>query len=739
MDYEQFLFSKALLNQPTGKTIDESEVHPILKPHQRVSVVWGLRRGRCAFFHDTGLGKTLSQLEWARLVGGKGLIVAPPSVPRQTVAEARNKLGLEVHHTRSGLDMSDGINITNYEMLHHFRDIQLDWVALDESSILKSLDGKTRKLVTELFANVPYRACFTATPAPNDITELARHAEFLGVMKEKEVLSAFFINDFTRSWRLKRHATQAFYRWLASWAIAVRTPADLGFDAAEYELPPLNIEPDFVDTDYLPEGQLIFVGLKGITDRANIRKKTLIDRVARASAMVNASDEQWIVWCGLNDESDALAKAIPDGVVVEGGMDIDDKLDKIEGFQDGRYRVLITKPKIAGLGLNLQNCHNMVFVGLGDSFEQYYQCIRRCYRFGQMKEVNVHIVLSNIEDQIYQNVMNKERETAFMMDQLVKSMKEYTMAELNNLSQEVFEYSEDEAVGNGWHVLLGDSCQRMAEIPDNSIDLSIESLPFVSLFTYTPDVRDLGNSRDSDQFFEQMKIIIREKLRITKPGRNSCVHVQQIAATLGGDGYIGIKDFRGDVIRAYIAEGWVFHGEVTIDKNPQVQAIRLKIKGLMFVQLEKDSAANRPGFADYILIFQKPGKNEVPIHPECTREEWIQWAHPVWYDIKETDVLNTLMAKGSEDERHIAPLQLGLIERCIKLWSNRGETVFDPFNGIGSTGYEAVQAGRNYIGIELKPEYFKTTIHNLHNAEKLAGTQDLFAWAAQQELAIESE
>lgn len=733
MDYQEFLQSKGLVAQSSGKLIDADMVHLILKPHQRDSVVWGVKKGRCAFFHETGLGKTLSQVEWGRLVSGRGLIIAPPSIPRQTVREAKEKLGLEVYHTRSGNDLSDTINITNYEMIHHFDADKFDWVVLDESSILKALDGKTRKRLTDMFADTPYRLCCTATPSPNDITELGRHAEFLGVMKDKEMLSAFFINDFEKSWRMKRHAVQSFYKWLASWAIAVRSPADLGYDESEYILPPLNILPEFVHTDYLPEGQLIFTGLKGISDRSHVRHETLADRVKRAAALVNDSDEQWIVWCGLNDESDALAKSITDAVVVEGSMSADEKSERIEGFQDGRYRVLVTKPKIAGMGLNLQNCHNMVFVGLGDSFEQYYQCIRRCYRFGQLRDVNVHIILSSIEDQIYQNVMDKERETAQMMEQLVKSMRKYTMDELQNLNSSVFQYHEDEASGNGWRVLLGDSCQRMAEIPDNHAALSVTSIPFLSLFTYSPDVRDLGNSRDSDQFFEQFRIIIREQLRITKPGRNACIHVQQVAATLSSDGFIGIKDFRGDVIRAYVEAGWIFHGEVTIDKNPQIQAIRKKVKGLMFVQLDKDSADNRPAFADYILIFKKPGKNEIPVQPECTREEWIQWAHPVWYDINETDVLNTEMAKGNEDERHIAPLQLGLIERCIRLWSNRGELIFDPFNGIGSTGHEAVRIGRNYLGIELKPEYFKTSIHNLQNAERLSGSMDLFAWAATQE------
>lgn len=732
MDYQSFLDRKALIVHQFGRDVKPQEINPALFPFQKDMVIWAVKKGRAACFADTGLGKTLIQLEWGRLIGGRGLIIAPLSVARQTVREGKERLGLDVHYTRSSGDLTDGINITNYEMIEHFNASDFTWVVLDESSILKSIDGKTRKLLTDMFADTQYRLCCTATPAPNDVSEIGRHSEFLGILRDKEMLSMFFVNDMEKSWRLKRHAVQPFYRWMASWAVAIRKPSDLGYNDAGYVLPGLNIEALYTPTNYIPEGQLFFTGLHGITDRSKVRHETLEERVKAAAEMVNASSEQWIIWCGLNDESSALARAIPDAVEVEGSMDIEDKVAAIEGFQDGKHRVIVTKPKIAGMGMNFQNCHNMAFVGLNDSWEQYYQSIRRCYRFGQTSEVNVWIVLSDIEDEIYQNIVYKERESAQLMESLVKAMRGYTMDELAGV-QKKFEYATDEAEGNGWRLLLGDSCERMAELKDNSIDLSVYSPPFISLYTYTPTERDMGNSRDETQFFEQYSIIIKQLLRATRPGRNTCVHVQQVGATLGNDGYIGIKDFRGDVIRAYIANGWTFHGEVTIDKNPQIQAIRKKVKGLMFAQLEKDSAANRPAFADYILIFQKPGKNEVPVTPEATREEWIQWAHPVWYDISETDVLNTQLAKGQEDERHICPLQLGLIERCIRLWSNKGEMVFDPFNGIGSTGHEAVRLGRRYTGIELKPEYFKTAIHNLENAERLSGSMDLFAWDAIQE------
>ena len=286
-------------------------------------------------------------------------------------------------------------------------------------------------------------------------------------------------------------------------------------------------------------------------------------------------------------------------------------------------------------------------------------------------------------------------------------------------------YVTDDAYGEQFHMMLGDSCERLAEVGDDSVDLSIYSPPFASLFTYSPSERDLGNSKDRDQFIEHYRFIVDEMLRVTKPGRLSVVHCQQLSTTKATHGVVGLTDFRGDLIRAHTAAGWIFHGEVTIDKDPQAQAIRTKAHGLMFQTLNKDSAKSRPAFADYLLMFKKPGENEVPVKPECDNEQWIQWARPVWYDIKETHTLNTGVAKDDADERHICPLQLGLIERCVRLWSNRGETVVSPFGGIGSEGHEAVKLGRKFIGIELKPSYWKTAVRNLERAEHEASLPTL--------------
>ena len=286
-------------------------------------------------------------------------------------------------------------------------------------------------------------------------------------------------------------------------------------------------------------------------------------------------------------------------------------------------------------------------------------------------------------------------------------------------------YVTDEAEGKSWRLMLGDSCERMAEIPDGSIDLSVYSPPFASLFTYSPSPRDLGNSTDRAEFFEHYGFIIRENLRITKPGRIACVHVQQLTTTKTTHGFSGLTDFRGEVIAAYVAAGWIFHGEVTVNKDPQAQAIRTKAQALMFVTKNRDSSATRPALADYLLLFRKPGENAVPIKNDVSNEEWIDWAQPVWWDIRETNTLNARAGRDEKDERHICPLQLDFIERCVRLWSNPCEVVFSPFAGIGSEPYTAVKLGRFGLGIELKPSYWSTACSNLRDLEADMSTPTL--------------
>jgi DNA modification methylase len=285
------------------------------------------------------------------------------------------------------------------------------------------------------------------------------------------------------------------------------------------------------------------------------------------------------------------------------------------------------------------------------------------------------------------------------------------------------------ATGGGWELVNGDCVEHVAAMAPETVDLSVYSPPFLSLYTYTASERDIGNCRTEEEFFEHLGFLIRGVLAATKPGRLTCVHVAQVPAMLSRDGYIGMKDFRGQTIAAYEAEGWIYHGEVCIDKDPQAQAIRTKSKSLLFVQLRKDASWLRPALADYILVFRKPGDNTTPVLPDLTNEEWIEWARPIWYGIRESDTLQTAEARDDEDERHVCPLQLGTIERCIRLWSNPGELVLSPFAGIGSEGYEAVRLGRRFIGIELKPSYWRVAVRNLRVAETLKAQGSLFGAA----------
>ena len=287
-------------------------------------------------------------------------------------------------------------------------------------------------------------------------------------------------------------------------------------------------------------------------------------------------------------------------------------------------------------------------------------------------------------------------------------------------------YVTDDARGDAWHMMLGDSCERLAELPDESVDLSVYSPPFASLFTYSPSPRDLGNSASREEFFEHYGYIIRENLRVTKPGRICAVHCQQLATTMAANGVIGVTDFRGQIIRAYVDAGWIFHGEVTIDKDPQAQAIRTKAQALMFVTKNRDSSMTRPALADYLLLFRKPGENAVPIKNDVSNDEWIEWARPVWLDIRETNTLNARVARDDADERHICPLQLDFIERVVRLWSNVGETVLSPFAGVGSEVYTAVRLGRRGVGIELKPSYWRTAVDNLRALDDEMSLPTLF-------------
>ena len=422
VSYRDFLARKTAAAPEAGRAADVGDVHPMLHAWQKQIVTWAVRTGRAAIWADTGLGKTVVQLEWARLSGETALIVAPLAICQQTVREAA-KLGITARYVRDGADVDgSGIWITNYEMVEHFDPALFDAVVLDEASILKNSDGKTRSLLIEHFAKVPARLSCTATPAPNDPEELTNQAAFLGHSTRTEMLAAYFVHD-SDGWRLKGHARGPMFQWMAGWAVAIRRPSDMGYPDDGYQLPGLDIRSHLVHAEVQAEGQLFATDLGGVGGRAKVRRETLAARCERAAELVAAEpDEPWLIWCGLNDEADLLARLIPGAVNVHGSMSPEEKADALMGFADGTHHYLITKPSIAAFGLNWQHCARMVFVGLNDSYEAYYQAIRRCHRYGQTRIVHAHIVLSELESQIAANVARKETEAAALTAELVAAM-----------------------------------------------------------------------------------------------------------------------------------------------------------------------------------------------------------------------------------------------------------------------------------------------------------------------------
>lgn len=421
-DYARFLERKAAIANPDGIDVDPGELHRFLHPWQRKIVSWALRVGRAAIWADTGLGKTVMQVEWARRMGGVVLIVAPLAVCEQTVREA-HKVDVRATYVRSDEQITGpGVWVTNYEMAQHFDATRLTAVVLDEASILKQSDGKTRTSLIHQFARVPYRLACTATPAPNDPEELTNQAEFLGHMSRVNMLAAYFVHD-ADGWRPKGHARTPMLQWMGTWALALSRPSDIGGDDTGYILPGLDVVPEILPVDVVPEGQLFATDIGGVGGRAAIRRATLASRVARAGELVAAEpDQPWVLWCGLNDEADALARLIPGSVNVHGAMSPEDKARMLLGFADGDFRVLITKPSMASFGLNWQHCARMAFVGLSDSYETYYQAIRRCYRYGQARRVRAHVVVSALESQIAANVARKETQAATLTASLIAEM-----------------------------------------------------------------------------------------------------------------------------------------------------------------------------------------------------------------------------------------------------------------------------------------------------------------------------
>lgn len=433
-EYQAFVNSKLRVQQPKG-LLAPTKLNKHLRPFQRHLVKRSLELGRSALFASTGLGKTLMQLVFAaevcRQQQGKALIVAPLAVSSQTIAEARKFEVADVSYAPQRRDIKTQVSITNYERFERFDMDEFCVVVLDESSILKSFDGKLRRLLVDSCRRVPYRMCATATPAPNDFVELGNHAEFLGICNFEEMLATYFVHDGgillsekggAGGWRLKRHAVRDFWRWIAGWASVLQHPKDLGFEETGYDLPPLNVKQIMVKNEWLNYDGLLSRLAGTLSERRQARKHSIEDRVHAALKIIESKTEPWLVWCALNREAEEIARLLPDALEVRGSDTQERKAERLLGFCNGKPRILVTKPRIGGFGMNWQHCSNMVFLGLNDSFEQMFQSIRRCWRFGQIKAVDVYVVLSAQEGDVLRNIQRKEKDYTTMMGELSRLM-----------------------------------------------------------------------------------------------------------------------------------------------------------------------------------------------------------------------------------------------------------------------------------------------------------------------------
>jgi DNA modification methylase len=734
MKYQEFIESKAVVTQPVG--INPGPINKILFPFQSDIVRWALRRGRAAIFADCGMGKTFMQLEWAKQIPGRVLIFCPLAVADQTIREGA-KLGVKVKRVYQQSDVGDGISITNYDRLDKFDLSKFRGIVLDESSILKSIDGKTRTTLIKQCQDIPFRLACTATPAPNDFMELGNHAEFLGIMRQSEMLSMFFFHDGgeTQKWALKGHAEDVFWKWVCSWSVMIRKPSDLGYDDNGFILPPMKMHEVMVRQENASEGMLFAMPAATLGERLSARRDSTNERAEALAGIVNKTPGQWMVWCNLNVESASAAKMIPGAVEILGSDKNEEKEQAVFDFISGRTRVLISKAKMTGLGVNLQMCSNVAYLGLSDSYEQFYQSVRRCYRFGQKKTVNVHIVIADTEGAVLLNIKRKEADAMEMAQNMVKHMKHISSGIIHGAAKnEKDEYKTAEKSGEGWRMILGDCVDSMRGLPDNKTHFSIFSPPYAQLYVYSSQDRDMGNARSYKEFFKHFIYLVEELYRVTMPGRIVAVDCMNIPAMKERDGYIGLKDFRGDLIRAFKRRGFVHHSEHCIWKDPLIEATRTKAIGLMHKQLMKDSSRCRAGIPQYLEGFRKPGENpeeikhtngldewagaNPPTEGNLSHERWRRYASPVWDDIRPGNTLNARIAREDKDEKHICPMALDIVARGIFLWSNPGDTVLSPFAGIGSEGYQAIKMGRKFLGVELKESYWRVACQNLMAAEK---------------------
>lgn len=816
MNYESFLKTKIELAASSGFEISDSDINPVLKPHQRDGVKWAVKGGCRALFYAFGLGKTVMQLEYCRIVteheGGKALIVLPLGVKQEFTHDAVELLHIPAPvyvRNMEEVKAADGnILCTNYERI---RDGDIDptyftATSLDEAAVLRSFGSKTYQTFLDKFKGVKYKIVNTATPSPNRYKELIHYAGYLEVMDTGQALTRFFKRDSTKANNLTLypHMEREFWLWLSSWALFVSKPSDLGYSDEGYDLPKLTVnwhelqsEPKFKEEK---DGQVTMTvdASVSLKDAAKIKNESIADRVAKMKAIVDASpDDHFILWHDLEAERHAIKKALPEAVEIYGSLDLDKREQRVIDFAEGRTRLLATKKEISGSGCNFQkHCHRAIFVGIDYEFNDFIQAIHRVYRFLQTEEVIIDVIYMQQEEEIQKVLLHKWEQHNKLTAEMAEIVRKYGLSNLGRAESLKRSIGIEKRVVTGEHfIAVNNDCVLQTQLmEDNSVDLIHTSIPFSNHYEYTPSYNDFGHNKNTERFFEQMDYLSPELLRILKPGRVFACHVKDrvLFGNVTGTGMPTMEPFHAQCIMHYMKHGFQYFGMITVITD--VVRENNQTYRLGWSEQCKDGTKMGVGCPEYILLFRKLPTDtsnayaDVPVtktKDDYTRARWQidahafwrssgdrpvsfeevrnlkseiagkqftersreaiydyeahvrkaealdemkrlpatfmsvapgSWSEDVWDDVNRMRTLNTTQCQKNRIQ-HVCPLQLDIVERIIRRYSNEGETVFDPFAGLFTVPMTAVKMNREGYGVELNQDYFRDGVMYLREAD----------------------
>lgn len=829
MTYIEFLQSKVPAAELAGFE-PPSPPHESLFPHQVDLSMWAIRGGRRAVFANFGLGKTRIHLQLAKWVteetGRRFLIICPLGVRQEFTLSDGPAMGMAPVFCRTTAEVEatreDAVIITNYESV---RDVKMSvdgfaGVGMDEASVLRSYGSKTYQTFLPLFREVPYRFVFTATPSPNRYKELIHYGGYLGVMDTGQALTRFFQRDSSQAGNLTLypHMEAQFWLWLSSWGAFIQRPSDLGHSDEGYDLPPMEVtwhrlEGDHTraweTTDSWGQRQMFLNPAVGLKEGAATKRESMEARIAKAVELIaeGGSDRHWLVWHDLEDERRMIEKALPEASTVYGSQELERREDLIMGFSRGDYRILATKPMIAGSGCNFQrHCSDAIFLGVGYKFNDFIQAIHRIHRFQQSRPVRIHIIHMDSEDEIVAELKAKWSRHDKLQDQMTGLMRQYRLT--NTMTMEMLRSMTEgddaaEVRGEHFRAVRNDCTLELAKWPADCVDMILTSIPFGNQYEYSPSYNDFGHNPDNESFFEQMGFLCPELLKVLKPGRIAAIHVKDRIrfGNVTGDGFPTVDPFSDMTVAAFREAGFRFMARITIDTD--VVRENNQTYRLGWSENAKDSSKMGAGMPEYVLIFRKlpsdqsNGYADTPVvksKDDYTRADWqldaaglwrsngnrlpdpeimvamgmqdikrlwtrhaveggysheehvalakaleergklpssfmlfppISRHADVWTDIARMRTLNSEQSRRNQ-ENHVCPLQLDIIKRLITRYSNRGEVVMDPFGGIGSVPYQALQMDRDGWMIELNEEYWRCGIGYCETAENERTAPTLF-------------